>query len=88
MQRFNWSQLDRVGQQAALARPALADSADLAANVKAIIAKVRAEGDAALQLFSQQFDGLTDNPLRLSEAEQQRLLGMLQPERKAAIELA
>ncbi|GHG63717.1 histidinol dehydrogenase [Alishewanella longhuensis] len=88
MQRFNWSQLDSAGQLTALARPALADSADLAANVKAIIAKVRAEGDAALQQFSQQFDGLSDNPLRLSEAEQQRLLGLLQPERKAAIELA
>ncbi|WP_449360718.1 histidinol dehydrogenase, partial [Alishewanella longhuensis] len=88
MQRFNWSQLDRASQLTALARPALADSADLAANVKAIIAKVRAEGDAALQQFSQQFDGLSDNPLRLSEAEQQRLLGLLQPERKAAIELA
>lgn len=88
MQRFNWSQLDQAAQQTALARPALADSAELAGKVAAIIAKVRTEGDVALQQFSQQFDDLADNPLRLSEAEQQRLLGLLLPERKAAIELA
>jgi len=88
MQRFNWNQLDQAGQQAALARPALADSAALTPTVQAIIAAVRQEGDAALQRFSQQFDQLPENPLRLSLEEQQRLLDLLQPERKAAIELA
>ena len=88
MQRFNWSQLDQAGQQAALARPALPDSASLAPKVREIIAAVRAEGDAALRRFSQQFDQLTDNPLALSASLQQQLLSQLQPERKAAIELA
>ncbi|MDP5206038.1 histidinol dehydrogenase, partial [Alishewanella sp. SMS9] len=88
MQRFNWSQLDQAGQQAALARPALPDSASLAPKVREIIAAVRAEGDAALRRFSQQFDQLTDNPLALSATLQQQLLSQLQPERKAAIELA
>ncbi len=85
---FNWPQLSVKQQQMALARPELADSADLRQQVSAIISTVKQQGDAALRAYSQQFDGLSDNPLRLSDAKKHSVLATLLPERKAAIELA
>lgn len=85
---IDWASLSDSGQQAALARPALADSASLSTQVAEIIRNVRANGDAALRAYSQQFDGLDSNPLALSSKEKQAQLAKLLPERKAAIELA
>lgn len=85
---INWATLSDAQQQAALARPELADSASLSTQVAEIIRSVRADGDAALRSYSQQFDGLHNNPLALSEAAKQAQLAKLLPERKAAIELA
>uniref|UniRef100_UPI004048E390 histidinol dehydrogenase n=1 Tax=Rheinheimera sp. TaxID=1869214 RepID=UPI004048E390 len=85
---INWAALSAAEQQAALARPELADSASLSTQVAQIIRNVRADGDAALRSYSQQFDGLDNNPLALSEAAKQAQLTKLLPERKAAIELA
>tara|TARA_R110002126_G_scaffold43475_12_gene124566 strand:+ start:3529 stop:4845 length:1317 start_codon:yes stop_codon:yes gene_type:complete len=85
---FNWAALSASKQQAALARPELADSAALGEQVRAIINTVRRQGDTALLAFSKQFDGLTANPLRLSAQNRLAQLNKLLPERKAAIELA
>ncbi|PKM20603.1 MAG: histidinol dehydrogenase [Gammaproteobacteria bacterium HGW-Gammaproteobacteria-15] len=85
---INWAQLSTSGQQAALARPQLADSASLTGQVRAIITAVRQQGDEALVAYSQQFDGLNTNPLRLSPETKLAQLNRLLPERKAAIELA
>lgn len=85
---LNWPQLTVNQQQAALARPELADPADLSAQVRTIINTVKQQGDKALRSYSQQFDGLTANPLRLSESKRSSLLATLLPARKAAIELA
>ena len=85
---IDWASLSDAGQQAALARPALADSASLSTQVAEIIRNVRANGDAALRAYSQQFDGLDSNPLALSTTVKQAQLAKLLPERKAAIELA
>ena len=85
---IDWASLSESGQQAALARPALADSASLSAQVAEIIRNVRANGDAALGAYSQQFDGLDSNPIALSSMVKQAQLAKLLPERKAAIELA
>ncbi|MEO3865447.1 histidinol dehydrogenase [Rheinheimera fenheensis] len=85
---IDWASLSDEEQLAALARPALADSASLSTQVAEIIRNVRANGDAALQAYSQQFDGLESNPLALSETAKQAQLAKLLPERKAAIELA
>ncbi|MEW5681402.1 MAG: histidinol dehydrogenase [Pseudomonadota bacterium] len=85
---IDWASLSESGQQAALARPALADSASLSAQVMEIIRNVRANGDAALGAYSQQFDGLDSNPIALSSMVKQAQLAKLLPERKAAIELA
>ena len=85
---YNWTQLSVTEQQAALARPQLADSAQLRSQVSAIISTVRQQGDTALRAYSKQFDGLDANPLALSPADRQAQLKKLLPERKAAIELA
>lgn len=85
---INWASLSAAEQQAALARPELADSASLSSQVAEIIRSVRADGDAALRSYSQQFDGLDNNPLALCAAVKQAQLAKLLPERKAAIELA
>jgi histidinol dehydrogenase len=85
---FNWTQLSATEQQAALARPELADSASLNTQVRTIIDTVRRQGDEALVAYSQQFDGLNANPLRLSPETKLAQLNRLLPERKAAIELA
>jgi histidinol dehydrogenase len=85
---FNWAALSVSEQQAALARPKLADSAALGEQVRTIIKTVRQQGDEALVAYSQQFDGLTANPLRLSLETRLAQLNKLLPERKAAIELA
>ena len=85
---INWASLSAAEQQAALARPELADSASLSTQVAEIIHSVRADGDAALRSYSQQFDGLDNNPLALCAAVKQAQLAKLLPERKAAIELA
>jgi histidinol dehydrogenase len=85
---FNWAQLSATEQQAALARPELADSASLNAQVRTIIDTVRQQGDEALVVYSRQFDGLAANPLRLSPETKLAQLNRLLPERKAAIELA
>ena len=84
----DWRQLSVTEQQTALARPELADSAALGEQVRAIINAVRQQGDEALVAYSQQFDGLTTNPLRLSTEVKMAQLNKLLPERKAAIELA
>lgn len=85
---LDWQQLSDEGKQAALARPELADSASLSAQVADIIAQVRRDGDAALVRLSQQFDGLDTNPLLLDSEQRQQLIAQLDPKRKAAIELA
>ena len=85
---INWSQLSANAQQKALARPDLAGSAGLAEQVSAIINTVKQQGDNALRAYSQQFDGLNHNALRLSDSKKQAILATLLPARKAAIELA
>ncbi|WP_417707281.1 histidinol dehydrogenase [Rheinheimera aquimaris] len=85
---INWPSLSESEQQAALARPELADSASLSTQVAEIIRSVRANGDASLRAYSQQFDGLENNPLVLSAAVKNAQLAKLLPARKAAIELA
>ncbi|WP_215397259.1 histidinol dehydrogenase [Rheinheimera oceanensis] len=85
---INWAQLSKSEQQAALARPELADSASLSDQVRTIIKAVRQQGDEALVAYSRQFDGLNANPLRLSPQTKLAQLNRLLPKRKAAIELA
>src|SRR5665213_3721106 len=64
-----WQELDTVQRRAALARPAFAARADIAADVSRLIAQVRAEGDAALLALTEHFDGVRLDSLAVSAAE-------------------
>ncbi len=58
---ITWSSLSNDEKKQALARPAMAESAKLAATVKDIISNVEQQGDNAVLRYTQQFDceGLT-----------------------------
>jgi histidinol dehydrogenase len=84
----NWQQLDQQTRQALLERPLQQESASLKQQVRDIIRAVQTEGDAALVRFSRDFDKLKDNPLALSQNQQQSLIASLSAELKNAIEIA
>ena len=56
MKTVTWAALGAAGQEAVLARPRIESDAELDAIVGEIIAKVRANGDAALLDYSRRFD--------------------------------
>ncbi len=57
MKRFDWSNLDEAGREAALARPAPATDRQQIEQVRALIADVRARGDVALTEITARHDG-------------------------------
>ncbi len=56
--------------------------------VQAILAEVRAGGDAAVRAFSQRFDGVVLDELRVPRAEIEAALEALDPELRGALEAA
>jgi histidinol dehydrogenase len=64
-----WKNLSPARRAAALRRPAQAAQPVVAAAVRAIIATVRRDGDAALRRFTRKFDGVALRALRVTEAE-------------------
>jgi histidinol dehydrogenase len=71
----------------ALARPAAA-GADVGPAVAAIIADVRARGDAAVREYTERFDGCRLDALAVARSEMEAALGRLDPGLRAALELA
>lgn len=69
MRILDWSALDETERQSALARPATRDSERTKATVSAIIADVRARGDAALYELTERFDGVRLESLSVGPAE-------------------
>jgi histidinol dehydrogenase len=69
MRILAWEQLSDAERRAALARPAQHSHADTAAAAAAIIAAVRQDGDAALRLFTERFDGVKLDALKVSPEE-------------------
>ncbi|MGD9841983.1 MAG: histidinol dehydrogenase [Steroidobacteraceae bacterium] len=69
VQRIDWSSLTAAQQAAALARPAQDNAAELMQQTQAIIAEVRAGGDAALRAITRRFDDTTLTQLQVSDAE-------------------
>ncbi len=84
----DWSRLDAAGRHQLLARPALRAARDLDVRVRAIIASVRAEGDAALLRLARELDGAELATLRVTEAEFAAAAAELADEAKAAIAAA
>jgi len=69
MRILDWQKLDQAARAAALRRPALAVSAEIAERVAAIIARVRADGDAALLALTREIDGVALDGLEVGPAE-------------------
>jgi len=88
MQLIDWNSLDADGRRAALARPPATTDASVVEQARRIIARVRAEGDAALRALAREFDGVEPGELRASEAEFAEARAALAPEALAALQVA
>ena len=88
MRIVNWQDLDSAQRRAALARPAFAARADIAADVSRLIGQVRSQGDAALLALTERFDGVRLDGLRVSAAEFAAARAQLTPAQIAALERA
>ena len=66
---YHWSGLTDAARAALLRRPAQDNAAELSTAVEAIIAAVRARGDAALADYTRRFDGVEIQTLRVTAAE-------------------
>ena len=69
MRVLDWNALSPAQQAQALQRPALRDAPAVAETARRIVEAVRAEGDAALLAFSEQFDGVRPVPLQVTPQE-------------------
>jgi histidinol dehydrogenase len=69
MNIVRWQELDEAQRQALLARPPQLASATLQEQVRAIIARVRSGGDAALRALSLEFDGVAPVALEVQVAD-------------------
>lgn len=65
MQTLIWSDLDLQAREAALSRPAAMLDDSLTQNVRAIMAQVKAHGDAAIRELTAKFDGVDIEQLRV-----------------------
>lgn len=66
---LNWLSLSADEQRASLRRPTQSAAAELHERVRAIIAEVRANGDAALFQYTQRFDGASLQSLEVAPEE-------------------
>jgi len=69
MQIVDWSILDEAARDAALRRPVQQHDGARQAQVRAIVERVRRDGDAALLHFAREFDGIELDSLRVDEQE-------------------
>jgi histidinol dehydrogenase len=66
---LQWQSLEERARAEALARPASSTSDELCRDVAAIVARVRADGDAALMDYARKFDGAAPVSLRVPADE-------------------
>jgi histidinol dehydrogenase len=88
MRILDWNSSSSAEQNAALQRPALKDAVRIDATVRAIVERVRREGDAALFALTQQFDGARLEALAVTTQEFAAAERALTAEQHAAIERA
>ncbi|WP_440873924.1 histidinol dehydrogenase [Thalassotalea sp. PLHSN55] len=87
-EKIVWNELNQAEQTAALARPAIADSASLSSQVAAIIAQVKENGDQALLDLTAKFDGVKLDSLQVSAEQIAAAKASLSSKRLQAIETA
>lgn len=85
---IRWQSLSAKEKNDTLARPAMANRADLSAAVDNIIQQVKTNGDQTLLDLTLKFDGLNLESVALPAAKQAKILATLGTEQKEAIELA
>lgn len=85
MKRLDWNSLDETARRDALARPAQARADELKQGVAAIVAQVRAHGDAALRELSAKYDRCTLDAIEVTPAEFDAAEAKLDEPLKAAI---
>ncbi|WP_299789005.1 histidinol dehydrogenase [uncultured Shewanella sp.] len=85
MQILNWASLCDSDRKAALSRSPLVGDATLEQDVQAIVDEVQPGKDAALKAFSQRFDGVAVEQLKLSEAEIDAACARVDEEIKLAV---
>ena len=88
MRILRWESLSAAERRAALERPVQQSRADIDSLVREIIARVRAEGDAALRAYTRRFDGVDVDALAVSGQEFAQAEHALHAEQRAAIERA
>jgi histidinol dehydrogenase len=88
MQIRTWKELSPTQRAEALARPALRDDETLAARVRDIIDRVRAEGDRALRELTARFDRVEIDSFEVTEAEFDEAEARLTEPQRAAIRTA
>ena len=88
METVTWSDLDRERQIELLERPAIRADDDIRGGATAIIAAVRAEGDAALRRLTREYDGAALTDFRVDDAEIATAAAELGADALAAIDLA
>ncbi len=88
MRILDWNQLDAAERRGALARPAQSTRAEVANSVRDVIAAVRRDGDAALRGYTQRFDGVDLDGLRVSPQEFAAARPTLSSDQVAAIRTA
>lgn len=82
---LTWSALDEAGRRAALRRPTQDSAASVRLGVGKIVARVRADGDAALRKYSRLLDNAALTEFEVTEAEFAAAEASLDPTLKAAI---
>lgn len=88
MRTVVWQSLSETQQDSILERPAIAEGANITAAVSEVIAKVRAEGDAALLELTAKFDRVTPESIRVTQDEIDAASERLGDEMKQALEQA
>jgi histidinol dehydrogenase len=88
MRTVVWQSLSNQQQDSVLERPAITEGANITAAVSDVIAKVRAEGDAALLELTERFDKVRPASIRVSAEEIEQAAARLSPEMKVALEQA
>jgi histidinol dehydrogenase len=88
MKTVDWTTASPSARRAALARPAAESREEVFRQAAAIIAAVRADGDAAIRRFTQQFGGAALDDLRVSAAEFDEARAALTAPQIAALERA
>ncbi|MDR0219136.1 MAG: histidinol dehydrogenase [Enterobacteriaceae bacterium] len=85
---IHWQECTPDQQKMLLTRPAVAASEEITHTVKQILETVKERGDEVLREYSQRFDNIIIDTIRVSENEMSAAIKRLSPEIKQAMELA